>query len=79
MTIDLPLLNSSARLTLFPGELSTSASARLGILSPIFTNARGELWKERAVVELRLSWRVEREGRERNRDIFGDLNERFRI
>ena len=72
MTIDLPLPSSSARLTLFPGELSTSASARLGSLSPTLTNRGLELWKEREriAVEVRLSGRVERaEGRERNKDI----------
>ena len=50
MIRDLPFLISSLKLTLFPGDDSTSPST-LGIASPTLTNARAELWKDLDVRE----------------------------
>lgn len=41
----LPLVSSSARLTLLPGEFSTRTSM-FGILSPTLIKARAELWND---------------------------------
>jgi hypothetical protein len=49
MMRDFPFLISSLRLTLLPGDDSTSPST-LGIESPTFTKARAELWKDLAGV-----------------------------
>ena len=44
MIIELPLLISSAKLTLLPGEFSTRTSSS-GMLSPTLINGLAELWK----------------------------------
>jgi hypothetical protein len=42
---DFPLLTSSAKLTLLPGESSTRTSS-FGMLSPTLTKRPAELWKD---------------------------------
>ena len=42
---DFPVLISSAKLTLLPGEFSNKTSS-FGMLSPALINARAELWND---------------------------------